>query len=786
MTVMGCELFPTTPSDHLSAASSLPELVLISRLQRRAFALNAVAVARLQSRSLTSRSRSLAIATQCRAYTSPSSRRQHAFHTQLENTPTPSAFQYQRAPVVENPQTLIEKIAQKHAGALPLGKKVKSGGFITLEPQFCMTHDNTYPVATKFNSLGASKIHNPSQLVFTLDHDVSNKSESNVRKYSLIREFAEKHGVTHYPAGRGIGHQIMIEEGYAWPQTVSVASDSHSNMYGGVGCLGTAVVRTDAAAIWATGKTWWQVPPVAKVTFTGILPPGVTGKDVIIALCGLFRDDQVLNHAVEFAGGEGLPIDDRLTISNMTTEWGALAGVFPVDDMLISWYRAKATTNAMFGGSSKDRINHKRIDELEQNRMSADPGAKYAKELYLNLSTLSPIVSGPNSVKVATPLNKLEAENIPVNKAYLVSCTNSRASDIAAAARVFREAAKEGKPAKVAPGVEFYISAASIPEQQIAEEAGDWQVLVEAGAIPMMSGCAQCIGLGTGLLEPGEVGISASNRNFKGRMGSTSAKAYLSSPEIVAASALQGKIGGPGWYQKPEGVEKVIIGEGSGDFVADKAASIEDALDKIINEADAMIAAAEKAEGAAEEASPAAAEEETLTEILPGFPEKVEGKYTYQDNVSTEKMAEVCMENYDTEFGKIAKAGDILVTGFNFGTGSSREQAATAILAKKIPLVVAGSFGNIFSRNSINNALMGVEVPRLVERLRETYKNDTEKPLTRRTGWKLVWDVRRSKVVVTEKDGKQWEQKVGELPANVQEIIAQGGLEKWVKSQIEA
>ncbi|KAI1016050.1 hypothetical protein LB504_009192 [Fusarium proliferatum] len=774
---------------------------------RRAVTLNAVAVARLQSRTLISRSRSLAIATQHRAYTSPSARRQYAFHTQLENssTPTSSAFQYQRAPVVENPQTLVEKIAQKHAVGLPEGKKIKSGSYLSLAPKHIMSHDNTWPIARKFiEEIGASKIYDNRQLVFTLDHDVSNTSESNLRKYSLIREFAEKHGVTNYPAGRGIGHQIMIEEGYAWPETVSVASDSHSNMYGGIGCLGTAVVRTDAAAIWATGRTWWQVPPVAKVTFTGILPPGVTGKDVIIALCGLFRDDQVLNHAIEFAGGESLTIDERLTISNMTTEWGALAGVFPVDDVLISWYRAKATTNAMFNGSSKDRINHKRIDELDQNRLSADPGATYAKELYLNLSTLSPIVSGPNSVKVATPLHKLEAENIPVNKAYLVSCTNSRASDIAAAARVFREAAKEGKPAKVAPGVEFYISAASVPEQKIAEEAGDWQVLVEAGAIPMISGCGQCIGLGKGLLEPGEVGISASNRNFKGRMGSTSAKAYLSSPEIVAASALQGKIAGPGWYQKPEGVEKVIIGEGSGDFVADKALSIEDALDKIINEADALIAAAEKSEGATKEASPAASEEESLTEILPGFPEKVEGeivfcdsdnintdgiypgKYTYEDNISTEKMAEVCMENYDTEFGKIAQPGDILVTGFNFGCGSSREQAATAILAKKIPLVVSGSFGNIFSRNSINNALMGVEVPRLVERLRETYKNDTEKPLTRRTGWKFVWDVRRSKVVVTEKDGKQWEQKVGELPANVQEIIAKGGLEKWVKSKIEA
>jgi homoaconitate hydratase len=152
-------------------------------------------------------------------------------------------------------------------------------------------------------------------------------------------------------------------------------------------------------------------------------------------------------------------------------------------------------------------------------------------------------------------------------------------------------------------------------------------------------------------------------------------------------------------------------------------------------------------------------------------------------------MAEVCMENYDPDFGTAARAGDILVSGFNFGCGSSREQAATAILAKKIPLVIAGSFGNIFSRNSINNALMGVEVPRLVQRLRETFGSsgsDDKKALTRRTGWRLVWDVRRSRVVVTEgSGGETWSVKVGELPPNVQEIIARGGLEKWVKAQIE-
>ncbi|POR35869.1 Homoaconitase, mitochondrial [Tolypocladium paradoxum] len=733
-----------------------------------------------------------------------------AFHSQLEDARNASDLFAAAAAAPESPQTLTEKIVQRYSVGLAPGKKVKAGDYVTLAPHHCMTHDNSWPVALKFMSIGASEVHDNRQVVMTLDHDIQNQTESNLKKYRQIEEFAARHGVDFYPAGRGIGHQIMVEEGYAWPGTVTVASDSHSNMYGGVGCLGTPIVRTDAASIWATGRTWWQIPPIAKVTLTGIMPAGVTGKDVIVALCGLFNQDDVLNLAIEFTGSaqtlSSIPVDDRLTIANMTTEWGALTGLFPIDSVLISWLRAKATTSAMLNPDlgAKGRFNHQRLNDLLQNQLRADPGATYAKSLYLNLSTLSPFVAGPNSVKIATPLRDLEAQEIPLDKAYLVSCTNSRSSDLSAAARVFREAAKDGPIPKIAPGVNFYIAAASIPEQQAAEDAGDWQVLLEAGAQPLPAGCGPCIGLGTGLLERGEVAISASNRNFKGRMGSTDAKAYLASPEVVAASALRGQISGPGWYQKPDGVEKVIIGEGIGDVEADKAVSVEDALDKIIAEAESLIAGAEQDFSASAETTAAEEESETLTDILPGFPEKIEGeivfcdadnintdgiypgKYTYQDSVSVEQMSEVCMENYDPEFRHIAKPGDILVSGFNFGCGSSREQAATAILAKQIPLVVAGSFGNIFSRNSINNALMGVEVPRLVQRLREAFKAEGGggKALTRRTGWTLVWDVRRSKVVVTEKGGETWSQKVGELPPNVQEIIARGGLEKWVKAEI--
>ena len=171
--------------------------------------------------------------------------------------------------------------------------------------------------------MGLKNVFQASQIVFTLDHNVQDFSKTNLAKYQRIEDFSRKYSIDFYPAGRGIGHQIMIEQGYAFPNSLVVASDSHSNMYGGLGCLGTPIVRTDAAAIWATGKTWWQVPEVTRVKFTNELPPGCSGKDVIIALCGLFNNDEVLNHALEFMGPglDSLSIDDRLTIANMTTEW---------------------------------------------------------------------------------------------------------------------------------------------------------------------------------------------------------------------------------------------------------------------------------------------------------------------------------------------------------------------------------------------------------------------------------------------------------------------------------
>ncbi|TIA89936.1 hypothetical protein E3P99_01797 [Wallemia hederae] len=699
-------------------------------------------------------------------------------------------------------QSLVEKIVSQYTvSSSDTQPIVRSGDYVMIKPQHIMTHDNTGPVISKFGAIGATNFANPRQPVFTIDHDVQNKSDKNLEKYAKIEAFAKKHDIDFYPAGRGIGHQILIEEGYAWPQSLVVASDSHSNMYGGVGCLGTPIVRTDAAAIWATQRTWWQVPPVVKVELKGALQPGVSGKDVIVALCGTFNKDEVLNSVIEFVGDgvKLLSIDERLAIANMTTEWGALAGVFPVDEHTLAWYESQAKKLELGAfssiapsaghkaGEAHPRINSDRINKLRNNVMQADHDAQYAAHLTLQLDSLVPHVSGPNSVKVSTPLPQIQERNVKIDKAYLVSCTNSRASDISVAASIVRNQ-------KIAPGVEFYIAAASSVVQNESEASGDWQALLDAGAKPLPAGCGPCIGLGVGLLEDGEVGISATNRNYKGRMGSPNALAYLASPAVVAASAINGHISGPSHHDNLH-----LSTSNKPEYSIERRA--------------------------AEETSEV---KETVKEdLLPGFPAVFEGpllfapqdnlttdgmypgKYTYQDDITPEKQAEVVMENYDVSFAKIVKAlhekgsdksasedtrnGVILASGFNFGTGSSREQAATAILNAGIPMVLGGSFGDVYRRNAINNGLIVVECPQLISDMTHEFTKENERGKGGLNGEQTVHTGRTVRVSTSDgvieivQDGNVIKSYVAaRVGTAVQDIWTAGGLEGWVKRSIAA
>jgi homoaconitate hydratase len=582
------------------------------------------------------------------------------------------------------PQTIVEKIAQTHLAEGPK-RALRAGDFVSIRPHRVMTHDNTSAVMSKFKGIGAKKILNPGQLVFALDHDIQNQDEANLKKYRAIEAFAKEQGIDFYPAGSGIGHQIMVERGYVVPSSFVVASDSHSNMYGALGAVGTPIVRTDAASVWATGEFWWQIPRSIQVVLEGKLAPGATGKDVIITLCGLYNHDEVLNAAVEFSGPgvSSLSMDARLSISNMSTEWGPLVGWFPVDEVTIAYLEGVRQRLQAIG---VERFSAKELESWASQPPRPDAGATYAASIVLDLGEVTPYISGPDTVQVASSLAEVEKKKIAIQKAYLVSCVNSRVADLEAAAAVLK-----GK--KVASTVQFYLSAASRWVQEEAEQRGIWQTLVDAGAKPLPPGCGPCIGLGTGLLEPGEVGISATNRNFKGRMGSRDAQCYLSSPEVVAASAVAGYIRGPHEMNGREPARSYT------EF-------------------------------------PALAEAERV-EILPGFPERVRGRlvllpqdnintdaiygkdYTYRDDMTPEMMAKVVMENYDPQFASRTQEGDVIVGGFNFGTGSSREQAVTCLKAKGLPLVIAASFSQTYLRNAYNNGFLCVEIPELVRRLRE-------------------------------------------------------------------
>jgi homoaconitate hydratase len=653
--------------------------------------------------------------------------------------------------------TLVEKIAARHADGLAAGTVVRAGDFVSIRPRHVMTHDNTGAVMPKFKQIGATTIADPAQPVFAIDHDIQNVTPKNLEKYAKIEAFAREQGVDFYPPGTGISHQVMVEQGYVVPGALVVASDSHSNLYGAVAALGTPVVRTDAASIWATGVTWWQVPKVAKAVLKGNLSTGVTGKDVIIALCGLFNKDEVLNHAVEFMGDgvAHLSMGARMTIANMTTEWGALAGVFPFDEVTVSYLRSRvsAFTNPARPGTrgpkSGSGYTNADIDAWWNDRvnLSADADSDYAIELELDLATVVPHVSGPNEVKTMVSLAEMERKHVPIQKAYLMSCVNARLEDLHDAAEVVRT-----RGGRVAAGVEFYLAAASAEVQAKSESAGDWQTLVDAGAIALPPGCGTCIGLGRGLVQKGEVAISATNRNFKGRMGDPDAQVYLGSPAVVAASALAGFICAPQTF-------------------TDRAAGT----------------AVRRAQG-----KPQAP---VSVEIIAGFPPSVRGrvlfvdkdnlntdgifagKHTYRDDITPEEMAAVTFENYDPNFNTLYQKGDVVVGGLNFGTGSSREQAATALKFKGIPCVIAASFSETYKRNAFNNGFVVFECPELVTHLRATLKNRT--PTT--VASEITIDYGKSTLTI---DGESFA--FPPLSPAAQELIVAGGAENLVAARLRA
>jgi homoaconitate hydratase len=438
-------------------------------------------------------------------------------------------------------------------------------------------------------------------------------------------------------------------------------------------------------------------------------------------------------------------MDKRLTIANMTTEWGALVGIFPYDEVLRDYLLGRA---AYFEqrGDENPRITRATMEEFDRMDLQADPDAYYSKEITFDLSAISPTVAGPNEVKTILSLPEIERQQVKIDKAYLLSCVNSRLEDI-------REAAEVVQGRKVAEGVKFYLAAASSNIEQEARRLGYWNTLTEAGAITLPPGCGPCIGLGTGTLEAGEVAISATNRNFKGRMGSPLAQVYLGSPAVVAASAVAGYI---------TGAEHPEVKPNHGEI----------------------------------KVNPTRKAEQAQVEIVEGFPTRLEGEllftpkdnmntdaiygkeFTYRDNLTPPEMAVVAMQNYDPEFQQIAREGDILVGGWNFGGGSSREQAATCLKYRGLQMVIAGSYSQTYKRNAFNNGYIVIECPELVEWLKESYAGDSR--LTIRTGQQAVIDFASSKIRYGDKKFS-----FSPLGRIAQQLVILGGFENLIQEQLK-
>src|SRR5213075_3020267 len=467
--------------------------------------------------------------------------------------------------------------------------------------------------------------------------------------------------------------------------------------------------------------------------------------------------DEVLNHAVEFVGDgvTNLPMSARMTIANMTTEWGALAGVFPFDEVTVNYLRSRVPefTNpnrpGKRGPKSRSGYSNADIDNWWKDRpeLSADQDAQYAIELELDLASVVPHVSGPNEVKTMVSLPEMERKRVSIQKAYLLSCVNARFEDLHDAAEVIR-----ARGGHVANGVEFYLAPASAEVQARSESNGDWQTLLDAGAIPLPPGCGACIGLGRGLVQKGETAISATNRNFKGRMGDRDAFVYLASPAVVAASALAGFIRAPKSF-------------------------------------------AEKPAGTATRRPQKKSRPQESVQIMEGFPSSVRGrilfidkdnlntdgiyagKHTYRDDMTPEEMAAVTFENYDPNFNTLYQKGDVVVGGLNFGSGSSREQAATALKFKGIPCVIAGSFSETYKRNAFNNGFVVFECPELVTHLRETLNDRAATTV----GPEITIDYAKSILSVA---GESFS--FPPLSPAAQELIVAGGAENLVASRLRA
>jgi 3-isopropylmalate/(R)-2-methylmalate dehydratase large subunit len=408
-------------------------------------------------------------------------------------------------------KTIAEKIFSEKSGT-----DATAGQIVVANIDYVMVNDVTGPIAFReYEKIGTDKMFKD-RMVLIPDHYVPNKDVASAEQAKEMREFVNKHEINNYfEVGRGgVCHQVMIEAGFAAPGRLIVGADSHTCTYGGINAFSTGIGSTEAAVAFATGHLWFKVPETIKVELTGKFRKNVGGKDLIIRIITDIGVDGANYKAFEFHGPgvANISVSDRLSVSNMAIEAGGKAGIFPYDELTEKYI--------------KDTVKG------EYKPVDADPDAKYCAVLKYDLSEIESMVAFPH---LPSNGHAVKDVDVKIDQAYLGSCTNGRIEDMRAAAEII-------KGRKVDPNVRFLVVPASQKVYRKMIDEGLVQIFMDAGAFISGPTCGACLGGYMGILAAGERAVSSTNRNFIGRMGDKASEVYLAGPQVVAASAIAGKI----------------------------------------------------------------------------------------------------------------------------------------------------------------------------------------------------------------------------------------------------
>jgi 3-isopropylmalate/(R)-2-methylmalate dehydratase large subunit len=415
----------------------------------------------------------------------------------------------------------IEKILAKNSGR----KYVTAGEIVTAKVDFAEINDLYLQTVYSFYEMGGEKVWDNTRAAFVFDHYAPAPDIKSAANHDEMREFARKNDLKyHFDTNSGVCHQVMPEAGVIYPGMIIVATDSHTTTHGAFGAMGTGCGATDMATILMTGELWFRVPEIIEVRLEGEAPKGVFPKDVILSVLGKIKADGAVYKAIDFTGRyvESLNVAGRMTICNMAVEMGAkTAYMQPNEDVL-------------------DYVSKRAVRPYEVQY--TDPDFEYEETYVFDITQLEPQLACPHSVdNVDSLTNVAQKGEVQLNQGYIGSCTGGREEDLAAAAGILR-----GK--QIPKYCRLVIVPASSEVMLSCLEKGYIQDLMRAGATITSPGCGACLGAHEGVIAPGEVCISSTNRNFPGRMGSNQAEIYLASPATVAASILNGCITDPRKY----------------------------------------------------------------------------------------------------------------------------------------------------------------------------------------------------------------------------------------------